>query len=187
MLQIFSAKQRLVGAFRWPLLFLLVGLLLPSCAHAQLSAYAEFTASDLHEGPSGDDLYGGTVGVLLDGPIFFKRIVASADVQVRDVNNGGERLVGVAIGPRVSFPLKRLKLTPYAEFMVGFARYRASDEAGAENTTDDQWQTNAGVSRQISSHLDIVADYSYSQFGANLGQYRPKSYSVGVVFHLAKR
>lgn len=183
----FSARRCFLIALRSLFLVLLAGVAIPDRAHAQFSTYLELTASELHNGPSGDYLYGGTAGALLDGPTLFNKAVVSADLQVRDVLNGGERLVGVAIGPRFSVPLKTLKLTPYAEFMVGFARYRASNAPGAENTTDEQWQTNAGVSRGLSVHLDIVADFSYSQYGANFGQYHPKSYSAGVIYHFAKR
>jgi hypothetical protein len=36
-----------------------------------VAVYGEFSASDLARGPQGDYLYGGTTGVLLDGPILF--------------------------------------------------------------------------------------------------------------------
>jgi hypothetical protein len=167
-------------------LFLLT-LVCHSHAQAQLSAYVTFTASELHEGPSGDDLYGGTAGVLLDGPKLRNKLLVSANLQVRDVNNGGERLAGVGIGPRVSLHLEKIGLTPYAEFVVGFARYRASNKPGAENTTDDQWQANAGVAKRITPRFDLVAEYSYSQYGANMSEYAPKSYSIGTIFHFTKR
>ena len=166
---------------------LLVGVVAPRALRAQVSVYAEGSASDLHGGPAGDYLYGGTAGLLLDGPAISKRAVLSVDVQTRYVDNNGERLIGVAVGPRVSLPIHRLKLNPYAEFMVGFARYRASTTANAQNTTDNQWQVNMGVSRPVSSRLDVVADYSYSQYGTNDGEYNPKSYSAGLIFHLSKR
>jgi len=155
--------------------------------HAQVSVYAEATASNLANGPSGDYLYGGTVGLLYDGPILFKRAVVSADVQTRYVDKSGERLVGAVIGPRFSFPIKNIGLSPFAEFMVGFARYRASTLAGALNTTDNQWQVNGGVSKRISSRFDVVLDAGYSQYGANNGEYNPLNYSAGVSFHLSKR
>jgi opacity protein-like surface antigen len=172
---------------RFGFVVLLVGLATPRALRAQVSVYAEGSASDLQGGPAGDYLYGGTAGVLLDGPAILKRAVLSVDIQTRDVDNNGERLVGVAVGPRVSLPVHRFKLNPYGEFMVGFARYRASTATNAENTTDNQWQVNMGVSRALSSRLDAVADYSYSQYGANNGEYNPKSYSAGVIFHLIKR
>jgi hypothetical protein len=186
MRHMYLVKRKSVKLFSWLSLFLLARFLLPLTAHAQFAVYGELTASDLHEGPSGDYLYGGTAGALLDAATF-KRMILSADLQVRDVNNSGERFLDVAIGPRFSFPLEKLKLNPYVEFMVGFARYRATTVATAQNTTDDQWQANAGVARPISPRFDVVADYSYSQYGANLGEYHPKSYSAGVIFHLVKR
>jgi hypothetical protein len=47
-------------------------------------------------------------------------------------------------------------LTPYAEFLVGLARYRASNKPGAENTTDDQWQAIAGVAKRLTPRFDIA-------------------------------
>jgi len=154
---------------------------------AQVSVYAAGAASDLKGGPGGDYLYGGTVGVLLEGVTIRNRLVLSADVQTRYVQANGKRLVGVGIGPRIASPIQRLKLSPYAEFLVGFARYRASTNAGSQNTTDNEWQCNIGLSRQLSSRMDASVEYSYSQFGANNGEFNPKTYAAGVIFHLFKR
>ena len=175
-------RLRLCGLFVVPLIILAA----PQALRAQVLVYMEASASDLKSGPAGDYLYGGTAGLLLQGPAVFKRLVLSGDVQTRYVDHNGERLMGVAVGPRASLPIHRFKLNPYVEFMVGYARYRASTAANAENTTDNQWQVNMGVSRPLSSRLDLVADYSYSQYGANGGEYNPKSYSAGLIFHVIR-
>ena len=159
----------------------------PQALHAQASVYGEGSASELQGGPGGDYLYGGTAGLLFDGPTILKKLLISGDIEARYVGNAGERLVGVAIGPRISFAIDRLKLNPYGEFMVGFARYRPSTAAGVQSTTDSQWQANMGLSRRVAARLDVVADYSYSQYGTNDGQFNPKSYSAGVIVHLSKR
>ena len=80
--------------------------------------------SDMQQGPGGDYLYGGTLGLLYEGPHVFKGVYLSADVQARYVTRNGERLVGAAVGPRISLAIRKLRLDPYGEFLVGFARYR---------------------------------------------------------------
>ena len=168
-------------------LLTLILFAIPVFSRAQVAVYGEATASNLPNGPAGDYLYGGTLGILVDGPTLFKRAVLSADIQTRYVDKSGERLMGGVLGPRFSFPIKKLKLTPYANLMVGFARYRDSSLVGALNTTDNQWQTGGGVSREISSRFDVVVDASYSQYGTENGKYNPLNYSAGVLFHFNKR
>src|SRR5665213_4160237 len=107
----------------WLVLLLVVGLAAPAVSHAQVAAYGEFSVSDLHNLVSQDFLLGATTGVLVDGPHIFRALVVSADIQGRFVRKSGESLNGVTIGPRFSLPLKVGGLVPYAEFMVGFARY----------------------------------------------------------------
>ena len=104
----------------WLVLLLVVGLAAPAVSHAQVSAYGEFTASKLLNGPQGDYLYGFTTGVLVDGPKV-KRMLISADIQGRFVGKGGERLDGVAIGPRFAFEMKRLRISPFAEYRPSLA------------------------------------------------------------------
>jgi len=167
----------------WFVLLLVVGLVAPAVSHAQVSAYGEFTASKLLNGPQGDFLYGVTTGVLVDGPRV-KRMVISADIQGRFVGKNGERLDGVTVGPRFAFEMKRMKLSPFAEFMVGFARY--NDSHGL-SSTDNTWQANGGATKQLSPRWDAVLDYSYAQYGVNNGEYNPKTVSIGAVYDFVKR
>jgi len=169
----------------WLVLLLVGGLAAPAVSHAQVSAYGEFSASDLHNLVSQDILYGATTGVLVDGPHVFRALLVSADIQGRFVRKSGESLNGVTIGPRFSLPLKFGGLAPYAEFMVGFARYNNPNHGGA--TTDSTIQANAGVTKRVSPRWDIAAEYSYSQYYALGGQYNPKTYSIGAVYHFVRR
>ena len=73
----------------WFVLLLVVGFAAPAVSHAQVSAYGEFTASKLLNGPQGDFLYGATTGIIVDGPKV-KRMLISADIQGRFVGKGGE-------------------------------------------------------------------------------------------------
>jgi hypothetical protein len=120
----------------------------------------------------------------VDGPRVFHKAVVSGDIQGRFVGKSGERMDGLTVGPRFSVPLKHKTLTPYAEFMVGFARY---NDSHGYSSTDNTFQINGGIAKQITPRLDIALDYSYAQFGFNFGQFTPKSYSGGLVYHFASR
>jgi len=174
--------------YGWLVLLLLVVSIPPTKANAQASVYGQFSATDLKNLASTDLLFGGTVGLILDGPTWH-RMQISADIQGRFVRKSGESLNGAAAGPRFSFPLKKHGLTPYGEFLVGFARYNNSIYAyqpmGA--TTDSQIQVNGGVAKKLSPHWDASVDYSYSQYYALGGEYNPKTFSVGAIYHFVKR
>jgi hypothetical protein len=175
------------------LLTLVVGLAWTHAAHAQASVYLEGSATELANDFRTDFPLGGTLGIVYDGPTVLKRIVVSADIQTRytQQQSDEERFISALIGPRVSIPIKRWKLTAFADFLVGFARYRNPSTANASplgySTTDNLWGTTAGVSKQITSRLDAVVDYSFTEYGLNNGEFNPQTYSAGVVFHFTKR
>ncbi len=172
-----------VGRLGWIAAALLAIVAAPKASHAQAALYGEFSVSDLHNLSTTDLLYGATTGVLLDGPTFH-HILLTGDLQGRFVRKSGESLNGITVGPRVSLHLKH-GFVPYAEFMVGFARYNDPTNFGA--TTDSTFQANAGLGKQLTPHFDIVADYSYSQYYALGGEFNPKTFSIGTIFHFAKR
>ncbi len=161
-----------------------------SVAGAQVALYGEFSASDLHNLVSTDYLYGGTAGLLYDGPTLFKHVLVSADIQGRFLRKSqtsplnAELYNGITIGPRFSVPLKH-GISPYGEFMVGFARYNSGAVGGS--TTDSTIEINAGVAKKLTPRLDLVADYSYAQYYGLGGEYNPKTYSIGGIFHFTKR
>jgi len=174
--------------YGWVVLLLLVAGIAPRKAEAQAEVYGQFTVSDLKNLYSTDLLYGGTAGLLVDGPTWHHMLI-SADIQARFVGKSGESLDGAAVGPRFSFPMKKHGITPYAEFLVGFARYNNTiytyQPMGA--TTDSQIQINGGVAKRVSPRWDISADFSYSQYYALGGEYNPKSFGVGAIYHFVKR
>ena len=181
--------------FCWAVLLLLVGLAVPRASQAQVSAYGEFSATDLTNLVNTNILYGATAGVLYDGPTLFHHMLVSADIQGRFVFGDGEKFNGVNVGPRFSFPLKKrlFRVAPYGEFLVGFARFNGNAATQFFNgplnnqTTDATMQINAGVAKQVSPRLDVVLDYSYSQYYAYGGQYNPKTGSAGIIYHFVKR
>lgn len=173
--------------YGWVLLLLLVAGIAPRKAEAQAEVYGQFSVTDLTNLVSTDMLYGATTGLVIDGPTWHSMVI-SADIQGRFVRKSGESLNGAAAGPRFSFPMKKHGLTPYGEFLVGFARYNTTyvaNQIGA--TTDSQIQINAGLAKRVTPRWDISADYSYSQYYALGGEYNPKTFSVGAVFHFVKR
>jgi opacity protein-like surface antigen len=168
------------------LLLLVVAGMSPRKAEAQAEVYGEFTATRLNNGLNADMLYGATTGLIIDGPKWHHMVI-SADIQARFVHKSGESLNGVGAGPRFSFPLKH-GFMPYGEFLFGFARYNTtlySYQLGA--TSDGQMQVNGGLAKKVSPRWDISADYSYSQYYALGGEYNPKSFSIGAIFHFVKR
>jgi hypothetical protein len=155
----------------------------PVAARAQ-ALYGQFSVSQWSNLTGTNYLYGVTAGVLFDGPHLSRYVRLSGDIQGRFVGTSVEKFDGAGIGPRLSVPLPH-GIAPYGEFLVGFARYSNPNEGGA--TTDASIQINAGVAKRISAHWDVTADYSYAQYYALSGEYNPKTYSVGTVFHFVKR
>jgi len=168
-----------------------VAAAVPGHARAQASVYGAFSSSLLTDPVQTHVLYGGTVGVLVGGPTIFGRVRVDADLQARFVSGSGETLDSGMVGPRFTLPLKRHKLAPYAEVMVGFGRYTSQSTnpslSAPTGTSDGLLQFSGGVSRQLSAHLEAVLDYSYAQFYALGGIYNPKSASIGAVYHFAGR
>jgi hypothetical protein len=172
----------------WVVLLLLVAGMMPQRAQAQVEAYGQLSVTDLANGIDTDLLTGPTIGLIVDGPTWHHMVI-SADIQSRFVGLSGETLYGAAAGPRFSFPLKKHGLTPYGEFLVGFARYYNGlypyEPKGP--TTDSQIQINGGIAKKVSPRWDIAADYSYSQYYALGGEYNPKTFSLGAIYHFVKR
>jgi hypothetical protein len=171
----------------WVLLLLAAGVVAPRAAQGQAELYGQFSVSDLANPSYTDYLYGATTGILVDGPTLFHHVLLSADIQGRFVRKTNESLNGVTVGPRFSLPLKKHGLTPYGEFMVGFARFNSTYNFISGKTTDAELQVNAGVAKRVSPRWDVSLDYSYAQYYADGGEYNPKTFSAGAIFHFVKR
>ena len=163
----------------------LVALVLASnMAHSQVSFYGDFSASKLTYQSNTNVLYGPTIGAFVN-IADLKIVKFSGDIRATFTGSSGVRLDGVVVGPRFERDLKFLKLKPYAEFMVGFARYNNGLNQVASSSSDSQIQINGGVDRPIAKLFDWrVFEYSYMQYYGLSGQYNPKTFSTGVVFHL---
>jgi hypothetical protein len=153
-------------------------------ASAQAAVYGEFSASQLTGGPAGDFLYGGTAGIVFDAAGLGRHLRLLGDVQGRFVQKDGEQLNGLTLGPRFVFPFARLSgFTPYAEFLVGFARYNDATHNGPTDTT---FQTNAGLTKRVSRRWDAVAEYSWAHYGAFQNEYSPQTFSAGAMFYFSR-
>jgi len=167
----------------------LVGMLCTSAgfavkATAQAAVYGEFSAAQLTGSPAGDYLYGGTTGIVIGAASFGQHIRLLADVQGRFVDKSGEEMNGLTLGPRLAFPSSHLHgITPYAEFLVGFARYNDPTHNGP---TDSTFQTNAGLTKRLTKRWDVVADYSWAHYGAFQNTYSPQTYSAGAMFYFSR-
>jgi hypothetical protein len=172
--------KRLIGL----LVVLTAGFAAPRTAICQVSFYGDFSASKLTYLSNTNVLYGPTIGSFIDFATT-RHINFSADLRGTFVGAGGARLDGVVVGPRVATAIKFQKLKPYAEFMVGFARYNNGQNAVASSSTDSEIQVNTGVDRPVARLIDWrVFEYSYAQYYGLGGQYNPKTFSTGIVFHL---
>lgn len=182
----------------WRIVLLAAVALIPvRTLQAQTSIYVQGTADYLDNGPATDFLSGGTAGVLIEVAQARKdRIALSADVQANFVYNNthpasigtgysqGETYDAITVGPRLSLAPHFFKLSPYVQANVGFARYHDPIHHSA---TDNLIGGQVGATRRLTSRFDASVDYSYSRFGYDAAYYNPQTFSVGVVFHLAKR
>lgn len=180
--------------FRWAVLLLLLGLGVTGRSQAQGSAavYGEFNVSRFHNLVSDNYLEGGTAGFTFDA-FTLKHVILSGDLQGRFLAGSGRRYSGVAVGPRISVPVRPFHLVPYGELLIGFARFSGNTQDAfyngslANKTTDAQIQLNTGVTKKLTPHFDALLEYSYSQFYAYGGQFNPKTFSAGAVYHFNKR
>jgi opacity protein-like surface antigen len=182
----------------WLLMLLSVAALAPGkTMQGQVSLYGEATANYLDSGPYTDFLEGGTAGVLVDlGRVWHNRLTISANAQGNFVfstatassgargYSSSETYNAVTIGSRVAFAPHWMKLAPYAQLNVGFARYQ---DPTTHSSTDSVFGGQGGVTRQLTPRFDAMVDYSYSRFGYMSDFYSPQTFSVGVVYHLVKR
>lgn len=161
-----------------------VALAGPLAAGAQVSVYAEFGASKLTDLTDTRYFYGPTVGAsvqLLAG----HHLTFGGDVRGSFLG-GGNRLDQISVGPRITLPTKRVE--PYAELLVGFARYNDGLGTAVSSSTDAEIQVVAGLDHRVTKHFDWrVFEFAYEQYYGLFGAYNPKTFSTGVVYHFGNR
>lgn len=172
------------------LLLLAAGFVVAQPAFSQVSVYVDLSASKLTGGTpqytvATDVLYGPTVGITKSF-VGGHHMSLGGDIRGTFVGGAGKRLDGLVVGPRFALAVK--KFSPYIEGMVGFARYNDGLNTKTSSTTDAQIQVNSGIDYKLSKSFDWRAfEYGYSQFYGNSGNYNPKTFSTGVVYHIGGR
>jgi hypothetical protein len=152
-------------------------------AVSQVSAYADFSASKLTNLVQTSVLYGPTLGITAE-LTHGRRFRLGGDVR-GEIYGTSQRLDAAAVGPRAIVSLG--KYEGYGEFLVGFGRYNDGLGNAASATTDSIIEINGGVDRNISSRISWrVFEFGYKQFYGLGGQFNPKTFSSGVVFHITK-
>ena len=153
-------------------------------AHGQVSVYADLSASKLTNLTNTYVLVGPTVGVsfaLLDA----LHLHLGGDLRGSFLG-GAQRLDSFVVGPKASFHYRGFD--PYAEFLVGFGRYNNGQGTRTSGTSDGLLEINAGFDRKVTEHFDFrIFEFGYAQYYALGGQFNPKTFSTGVVYHLGKR
>ena len=165
-----------------------VGVVAMACGRAvaqkEATVFADFTAAKLTNLDATYVLYGPTVGIDLD---LARRYGVKFGVDLRGgfYAGGGKKLDGVNFGPRLS---KRVKgFVPYGEFLIGFQRYNNGLGQANSATTDDEFQVNLGVDRAVTKRFDARLEFGYEEYFALGGQFNPKIFSGGLVYHLTRR
>jgi outer membrane protein with beta-barrel domain len=160
--------------------------MLPTAVHAQTSVYLDYGATMMNTDQQ-------TIPRQLFGPIgglevnlrSTHHVDLGADFRGSYLQESGANaasMTAFVLGPRLATHYKRVK--PYGEFMMGFARYNNNNPAIPNATTDSEVELNAGVDYAIKKHFDWrVFEYSWAKYLADSGEFNPRTYSTGVVFH----
>lgn len=173
--------------FGWVVLLLLAGVIAPGSAKAQSAAYGDFSISDFTNLRQTNILPGASLGLLVGTFPLGRHVEMTGDIQGRFLHKSGLSWNGVAVGPRFQFPMQRHGLAPYAEFLIGYARINSQQDGMKSGSTDSEMQVNGGVAKRLTAHWDADLQYSYAQYYALGGEYNPKTFSLGVIYHFTKR
>lgn len=169
-------------------LVVMAAAVMPRGAKAQAEFYGGFADAKMTNLATSYTIPGFNVGLNIDGPKFAKRLQLAADIDGRFLNTSTAKLNSAGAGPRVTVNLGH-GWAPYGAFLIGFGRYYSSgahsDAAGS--STDSQLEYNVGVAKRVSPRFDVYGEFSYTNYFGNGGEYNPKVFSGGVIFHLVKR
>lgn len=161
-------------------------------AHAQISVFVEGSADQMSNQHTSHTAFGPTFGADAE---FYRAGHARVYGDLRGfyyngkgVEAGSNRLQlgGFEVGPKIGFAFKHVE--PYAEFLVGFARYNDGLGNSNSSTTDGQLDGVFGIDVRLTTRFDYrVFEFDYKRFSAIGGEFNPKILSTGVVFHLGRR
>ncbi len=155
-------------------------------AHAQASVYLDYGATMMTtDNQTISRILYGPIGGLMFNVRSGHNIDLGGDIRGSYLQQSGANaasLTGLVLGPRLATHIKRAK--PYGEFLMGFARFNNNVPSAPNNTTDSEVELNAGVDFPVRKHIDWrVFEYSWGKYLADSGEFNPRTYSTGIVFH----
>jgi len=153
-------------------------------AAAQVSAYADFTTDRFTNNGGTSYLFGPTIG-LTATLVPLSHLSVGADLRA-SLMGGKQRLDGIAIGPVFAFSSNNVK--PYAEILVGFARYNDGLGTSTSASTNSELDIIGGIDAHLKGHLDWrVVEFAYQQYFAIGTQVVPVSLSTGIVYRFGAK
>lgn len=169
---------------------LFFALVLPACARAQFGVYGEFNGAI--DGSSYQDptsMYGATVGGFFN-PLRVGPLVPGLDVRGTFLHGAAccgnnFHINSFLAGPRLTFRLKKGRVKPYAEFLVGVGSAAASYR-GAVSGTGFAYQPTGGVDVALIPRFDwrlIEVGYQRGPGQNNVSNAQTGILSTGLVFH----
>ncbi len=169
---------------------LFLALVFPCCARAQFGVYGEFNGAidgSSYQDPS--SMYGATVGgyfnLLRVGPLLPGLDARGTFLTGSACCGGSFHINSFLLGPRLTLRLRKGRIKPYAEFLLGVGSAGESF-SGFSTYTGFAYQPTAGVDVALIPRLDWrVIEVSYQRGpGANLiSDAQTGILSTGIVFH----
>lgn len=166
-----------------------VALLCPQRAHAQFGVYGEFNGAI--DGSSYQDptsMYGATVGGYFNflrlGPLVPGLDARGTFLTGSECCGGSFHINSFLAGPRLTFRLKKGRIKPYAEFLVGVGSAAASN--GESTSTGFAYQPTGGVDVALIPRFDwrvIEASYQRGPGDNFVSNAQTGILSTGIVFH----
>ena len=169
---------------------LFVGLIFPRCAHAQFGVYGEFNGAI--DGSSYQDptsMYGATVGgyfnLLRVGPLVPGFDVRGTFLSGSACCGNNFHINSFLAGPRLTVRVKKGRIKPYAEFLVGVGSAGDSYNSSFTNT-GFAYQPTGGVDVALIPRFDWrLIEVSYQRGPGDNGVSNAQTgiLSTGIVFH----
>lgn len=149
----------------------------------QTAVYAEYGASDFHL-PNIGWQYGPTFGVYYaHWGVPFVRV--GFDARASFIGSGSTHDDSGFIGPRIALHPHVIPLMPWAEALVGASSYQFGQGSAKTSGTSLSYNLAAGLDLTILPRLDWrVIDYSWQDVTGVGQQFRPETYSTGLVLRL---
>jgi len=172
-----------------------VALLSPRCAHAQFGVYGEFNfAMDGSSYRDPTSMLGATVGGYFNlarvGPLVpgldarGTFLMGSPFLSGSSCCGNSFHINSFLAGPKLTFRLKKGRIKPYAEFLVGVGSAAAS--SGESTSTGFAYQPTGGVDVALIPRFDwrlIEVSYQRGPGDNDISNAQTGILSTGIVFH----